>query len=486
MGKINHLKIYRYMTTRKRILIAILFIGFTSLACLAEGNGPLPDRSQKEMAFTLQEAWDYALQYNTQMQNARLDVKIADRRVWETTAMGLPQVSASGDYQHIPGDIPTFEFGGGMGETFGMIFQALVELGYDPTKLPDQSNFESEPVKIAVKNSTTYSATVSQLIFSGEYIVGLQASRTYKQLSKNQEEKQELDVKQMVAGTYFTILSLESNLETMKSSRENLQNSIKEMEAMYKSGMIEETDVDQLKINLGNVENGIRSLDRQVAISYNLLKIQLGLEVKDKIALSQGIEEIILQLNLEGARDSNQFVLEENIDYRSFTTQEEIAELNVKREKSKYLPQLSTYYRYSDKTNKPDFDFTINHTIGVNLSVPIFSSGMKHSKVQQAKLELEKLRNSKQVLEENLYMQAEQARAEYQNARDEYQITQKNLELAKKVYDRTNLKYKKGTASSLDVSQAHGQYLDSSNKHTSAIIKLLNAKIKLDKILNQL
>ena len=165
-------------------------------------------------------------------------------------------------------------------------------------------------------------------------------------------------------------------------------------------------------------------------------------------------------------------------------TQEQIQALSLKREKSKFLPSVNAFYTYTDRTNKPDFDFTINHVIGLGVNVPIFSSGQKLMRVQQAQIELEKAKNNKAQTADNLIMGVDQARNQFQNAFEKYKTQQKNVALTKKIYDRTLIKYKEGMVSSLDLTQANNQYLDSNSAYTNAILELLNAKVTLDKTLN--
>ncbi|MGM0498186.1 MAG: TolC family protein, partial [Bacteroidota bacterium] len=162
------------------------------------------------LTFSLDEAVEYAKENNTKMKNAKLDVKSSKKKIWETTATGLPQIDGELNYQHIPGDLPTADFGGTdprMTEFYQYIFDQFEALGQPvPPELESALTEETEPqeIQLGVKNSTTYSVTVSQLIFSGEYIVGLQASRTYHQISQINEEKQKLDLKETITKSYLS------------------------------------------------------------------------------------------------------------------------------------------------------------------------------------------------------------------------------------------------------------------------------------------
>ena len=66
---------------------------------------------------------------------------------------------------------------------------------------------DSPPVPLGVKNNTTFDLTLSQLIFSGEYLVGLQAVKVVKQVSEKALVKTEDQTKESVAGTYYLDLS---------------------------------------------------------------------------------------------------------------------------------------------------------------------------------------------------------------------------------------------------------------------------------------
>lgn len=456
--------------------IGILFIIFIIHSGIAQNNS---------YVFTVEEAQQYALQHNTDIQNAKLDVNAAKKKVWETTAIGLPQVSGSLDYQYIPGDIPTVDFSQGQDALYQYLFNSLGELGYPPPDYLNALTQPADPIELGVKSSTTYALTVSQLIFSGEYIVGLQASRTYKMLSQKSLTKSEKDVKENVALSYYTILVLEHNSALLDSSIMNLNSIYNETKKIAQKGFLDATSADQIKVTLNTVQNSSDILKKQVEISRKLFKIQLGLRVEDTVQLAQNIDDVV---NIEQCKQIllQPFNLNENVDYQLLETQEQLMDLSVKREMSTFLPSVSAFYMYQDRTEKADFDFTINNIIGVNVSVPIFSSGQKLSKVSQAKIEKEKVINTKHTVAENLTMGVDQARYELETTLSKYETQKENVDLSYKIYTNTVKKYKEGMASSMDVSQAHTQYIESNTNYTSTVLELLGARLALQNLLNQL
>jgi outer membrane protein len=431
----------------------------TGLAYILLSGGLYGQDDNNPVSFSLTEAVDFALKNNNNIKNADLDILSAKKEVWATTAIGLPQVNGSYDYQHLPGTLPSLSF---------------------PN--PD-GGFQQ--ITLGVRNSATYNVRVSQLVFSGEYIVGLQAARTFLELSANSKEKSEADVKESVHMAYFTVLVLEKNKETLDSSVINFNSVLADTKKMYEQGFMDEMDYEQLLVTKNSLVNSVRAIERQIQISKMLFRIQLGLGQDDEVILTDNLDGLLATVTAEKVLLA-EFDLQRNLEYRLLNTQERISELTLNREKTKYLPSVSAFYLYQDKTRKADFDVTFNNILGLNISVPIFSSGMRNARVGQARIELEKIRNTKEQVSETLIMAAEQARMDFSNAYEKFLTEKENVLLARKVFERTEFKYKQGVSSSMDLSQANNQYLDSYSAYTSSMMEFLSAKIKFEKALNNL
>ena len=412
-----------------------------------------------KLEFSLQEAVSYALENNRDIKNAELDIESARKEVWATTTIGLPQVNGSYDYQHLPGTLPSLSF-------------------------PDPDG-GFQQITLGVKNSASYNVMVTQLVFSGEYIVGLQAAKTFLELSSTSRVKSELEVKEAVHMAYYTVLVLEQNKEILDSSLQNINSVLFDTKAMYEQGFLEETDYEQLQVTRNSLTNSSKVLERQTSLAYMLLRIQLGLSAEDEVILTDKLPELIPVAGGD-MLFSEEFDLDRNVDYQLLTTQERISELTLSREKSKYLPTVSAFYLYQDKTRKADFDITFNNIVGVNVSIPIFSSGQRYARVQQARINLEKLRNTREQASETITMALEQTRAEYKNAFEKYMVEKENAVLAEKVFEKTEIKYKQGVSSGMELTQANNQYLDSYSSYTGSIFELLVAKIKFEKALSNL
>ena len=171
-------------------------------------------------------------------------------------------------------------------------------------------------------------------------------------------------------------------------------------------------------------------------------------------------------------------------DYILLETQEKIALINVKYNKSLFLPDIAAFYTHDKNFNDKALSFTPPDLLGVGMTIPIFSSGSRIVKLKQAKLGLFKAQNSKSMVEQGLLLDYEQSKTACLNAIDKFNTQKEAIQLSKKIYDRTLIKYKEGMSSSMDLTQAQNQFLTAQSNYFNAMLELLNANAKINKLLN--
>lgn len=427
------------------------------------------------MRFSLQEAIDFAQQNSLSVKNAVLDLESAKKQIWEYTSMGLPQVNGQADYQNIF-KVPKISFG-------PTLDYRQLPSGTPLTK-EDFLNAMSEgaAVDLSVKENITYQVSVSQLIFSGQYIVGLQATKVLKQLSEQALTKSKFDTRATVAQAYYMVLVSEEGLKILKKSLDAVDKTLKDMQAMNQQGLIESTDVDQIRVNKMNIENLVRSTSSSAELAYRLLKFQMGLNLNQPVVLTDSLGYLIDSKSYV-LGDNDKFNINNNIDYKMMRTQEDLSTMNLKREKSMALPSLTAYYRHLGQVNAPEFNFLFPDLVDVTLSVPIFSSGMRAARVAEAKIALEKTSNQREQVQQSLTIGYQQAKISYTKALDDYRSLKESVDLSQKIYNKTLIKYKEGVASSLDLTQAQNQYLTTESNYYNAILNLFNAQTALERLL---
>ncbi len=440
---------------------------------------------QDTLRLSVLDAQNYAVEYNRSLKAAQLDIEIAKKVVLETTSIGLPQFALTANYQHIF-IVPELSFPvSGITQTPLLPTTPIDGLSQSsPSYLNglNQYMLSSPGIPLGTKNNTIFNFTVSQLIFSGEYIVGLQAARIFKEVSEKAYVKSELTTKESVAGSYYLVLVLTENLRVLKQSIDLMEKTYSDIEQMSLQGFVEDTDVDQMKINKSNLQNLIQSLQGQVDVSQKLLKFQLGIDFDQPLALTENLKELVEQGNFQYLLSAD-FNVNSSIDLGIMENQVELQLATLRREKSTFLPSVAGFYQHQEMTNEPAFNFQPKDVLGISVKLPIFTSGQRLSKVSQARMNLEKAKLNKDMVEQTILMEYETARNDYQTAYLNYTNNKESLVLSEKIYNKNIIKYKEGVSSSLELTQSQGQYLTAESNYYNSIISLLQAKAKMDRIL---
>jgi outer membrane protein len=434
-------------------------------------------QTEAPLNISLAEAQKIALENNYSVKTSKIDLSLAKQKIVETTAIGLPQITANVSYQHIF-KVPEI--------SFGKAFYVDKDQKDAPiTKGSDLDPFfhDGQAIKLGVADNITWDITASQLIFSGEYIVGLQASRTYSRLSEEMLQKSERDIKDQVSQNYYTALVVQENVKILQSSLVNLDKVIAEMTQMNKQGLVDETDVDQFQISKLTLQNTVTTLTRQKDIALNALKFAMGVENTRALNLTDSLANYTSNAGLEYAGE--QLMLTNNIDYKLAETNVALMNLSWKREKSAYLPTVAAFYRHQENLKKSDFDMSMPDIFGASFEWKLFTSLGRNSKVSQARLNYERAKVSQEQAGQGLLLDFELSRNNYIAAFDKMSTQKQNFELSKKIYDRTLIKYKNGISSSLDVTNAQNQFLTAQSNYFTAVTEFLTAKSKIEKLLSK-
>ncbi len=423
---------------------------------------------EQPTSFTLQEAIDYALENNRQAKNAARDIEAAKKQKWETTATGLPQLSANASYQNNLKQqvslVPAEFFGGQEGDFAEVVF--------------------------GTKQNVNATATLNQLIFDGSYLVGLQSAKVFLEISKNAKDKTDLEVRKNVINAYGNVLLSEESVLILEKNIEVLEKNLDETTKIYENGLEEEESVEQLQITLSNLKSNLNNSIRLRGIAYQMFNITIGIDYAAKITLTEDLEELTKKnISLEALElDSD---VTATVDYKIAENDTKSKELLLKLEKSKALPTLSAYLNGGYLGFSDEFTFLDKEqswagfsAFGFNLDIPIFSSGRRSAATQRAKINLEKSKDELTETEQRLKLQIETAKSNYQFAIEDYRNKQENLKLAERIESKNQTKFFEGIGSSFELRQAQTQLYTAQQELLQAMLDVINNKAELETTLN--
>lgn len=441
---------------KKTILLFIVFISASAYSQNSSSN------------FTLEQAVEYALAENASMKNAAADKRDAVAQKWATIATGLPQIQGSINYQNQlkqpVAQIPAEFFGGQPGTFSEIVF--------------------------GQSQSLNASVTWNQLIFDGSYVVGVQATRTFLDYSENAYDKTALEIRASVVSAYANALMAAQSADLLSKNVAQIERNLFEASELFKSGLGEEETVDQLRLTFKTLQSNERNAYRLAKISKQMLNVMMGRETTDPLTLVDTLERLV---GIEMVADIPvDFDLAKNVDYRMIENLTEQRSLELKLAKSKALPTLSSSFSLGTNAFSDSFDFLdadkkyFNTAIlGVNLQIPLFSSLLRSATTQRAKIADLKAQNTKTETERLLALQFETLTSALTLAREQVVTTKDNLDLAQRIADKNEIKFKEGMASSFELREAQLQLFAAQQEYLTALVSVVTSHTDLANFLNE-
>jgi outer membrane protein len=287
---------------------------------LAQAPAALPVQPVSgPMALSLQQAVRYAVQNKPSLLSTRLAEQTAAARVGEVKSQGLPQVNFAANVadnfklQKSLVDFGSFAGPVLQGTTLSSTDIAKAQAGQsitlaptygDPVKLPPQ------PFAFGLPYAGNASASVSQLLFDGSYLIGLKAAKVYTDLAKKQTQQAEIDVVEQVSKAYYSTLVARARLALLARNVQRLDTVLYQTNQTFKAGFAEKLDVDRLRVQRNNLVVEQQKAQRLTELSVALLKFQMGLPQNQPVQLTDSL----------GAAVVDAGTLRRNLGVASFST----------------------------------------------------------------------------------------------------------------------------------------------------------------------
>lgn len=437
----------------------------TLIICFCFGLSAKAQQADTVAALSLTQAIDYAQNHQVSILNARIDEDIAKNTVKQTIGIGLPQLSGNANFQDFI-KLPTSLL---PGEFFGKPGTQI-------------------PVQFGVKYQSSVGLELNQLLFDGSYLVGLQASRTYKELSNKNLTRTRIETAVAVTKAYYSVLVSNEQLKLIDANLDRLRKTLSDTEAMFKNGFVEKIDIDRLTVLKNNLETERENVIRLLALNVNLLKFQMGMTINSRLTLTDSITSLQADQAVI-ASDSSAY--RNRIEYSLLETQKKLNQFDLKRYKSQFLPSLSAFGNTSQSFQSNNFSelYGTNFPstiIGLRLSVPIISGGIKLSQVRNAKLAILKTQNDLVNLQNGINLEVDQAQTTYLNSLKSLDNQKRNMELAQEVLRVSKIKYEQGVGSSIEVTTAETSLKESQNNYINALYDLMINRVNVDKALGKI
>ncbi len=430
---------------KRSILVFVIVLG---ALFSASGQGAAAGSNTLNLSFD--EAVNMAIERNRTLQNASLDVKKAEAAKWEAIATMLPQVSGSLSYS-------------------SNLNYAMELMGQKIT-MPSSGQLGIQAA-IAV---------------SAAQIISTQIGKISVDMANISREQSEQEITNQVRILYYSALVSGQTQELLAKNLESLQKLYEYSQNAVNVGAAEQVDADQIMVQVATMETTLSSSKRSMEMVYNSMRLFLNIDVDQEIVLTQTIDDLLSIPNAMALIEED-LVLENNYAYQLVSQSAKLTKKQVDLAGWAYAPSLSAFYQYTGKKNfgEARFNMTVPHTLGLSLSIPIFSSGQRYKALQGAKIAHEKQMNTLADTEMSLKIQHRQLKYNLTSAMERLETQKKNVEVSQRVFDNISLKYEHGYSSSMDVTTSGTNLISAQSGYVQALLEFVNAQIELEKLLNK-
>ncbi len=466
-------------------------IGLLIILCL---SFQLQAQEQEDvLVLSLKQAQTMAIGNSKDIVLADIEVDKAKAQVTQTMAALLPQVNANLSYTQygkLPATIFPNEQARQTNEVYGAIENAFDGLGVD---VPISVDPELLPVETAIQFGKKFNVNTeimaTQVVFNGVFLVGVKAANTFISIVEHRKVLTEEAILDNVKRSYYQVLASKENVNVLQKNINNLNKLKDDTKALYENGFAEEIDVDRLQLSLNNLNTQLDQAKRQVTLTESILKFQMGIDIYQPIQLVGALEDYVQEIsyNLPEKGDFNK-----RTEISFYNVREKVNEFNVKRYQSAYYPSVVGYASLGSSAQRDKFSFFKfggdypwfnQRYFGFELSVPIWDSFGKKGQVQYAKLDLKRIQTERDQLFDKMDLQYETAKDGMVKAKEELDYAGENIELAEKIYNVSQIKYREGVGSSIEMTNAERDLYAAQANRLMAIYNLLIAKADIDKAL---
>jgi len=449
---------------KKSLYILIICLLFYAKNGLAQQTAPAQNN------YSLADCIKYAYEHQDSVKNAELDVKSADYKIKETIGTGLPQVNGSVSFQKY--------------------FQAPASVGPDFSKIASGAALDPEAPLVkfpfgATTYTNNYGVQASQLIFSGTFIVGLQAVKTYKELYTKSLVRSKIETNVNVTKAYYQALVSNEQIKLLDANINQLKQQLDQTTSMNKQGFVEKIDVDRLTVSYNNLVTNRENVARALQLYVQMLKFQMGMPIEQQITLADKLEDIKLDHQLAELSVDTTFY-KNRIEYSLLETNVKLNMLDVKDKKAAYLPTVAANAGYTVAFEENHWRYLYNNAypfsfIGLSINVPIFSGGQRLNQLKESQINVQKAQNDLYNAKNGFMLQATAAQVTFFNSIQSLNNQKRSQDLAQEVLRVSKIKYQQGVGSSIEVTQAQTDLETADNQYIQALYNALISKVDLDK-----
>ncbi len=427
--------------------------------------------AQKPLHLNLQASLEIAFQKNPNLKIARAKLDQAKAQLGQARTGFFPKLTGQANYTRLD-YAPFIPL-----KSFGSVFPGGGMFG----GLPGGTT----PKKITIGRAENYGATIQfqQPIFTGFKIWnGYSIAKHNEKAAEENYRKTKNDLIFNVEKAYWSLIKAEKFEEVAQAAIQQMEAHIKDLNNMYRVGMLTKNEVLKARVQLSNVKLMEIQARHAKRLAQTAFCSTLGLPLDTEIVPDDDLS--LVPFPFKTVHQAIQMAQKNRPDLKMLAENIKIGEKMVDMSKGSYLPTVAFVanygYKYPDREYNPDFYAT--WTVSVVAQMNLFDWGATYYKQAQSESQLAQIQNTAQMAKNGVILEVTQSFLSAREAKEKIQISKQAKEQAEENFRVTQDKFKQGVVTNTDfldatslLTQAKNNYISALVDYRIAIAKLLKA-----------
>ena len=492
--------------------LVILFAGaFLAVPAAAQYKDEAP--REEKVVLTLDDALKIALSENTTVKVADMEIERQKYAQKGSYAALLPQVSASGMYSYAlkkqkvyfgsdktdgDGESSSSSGGGMAGMMAGLmepIMYYIMDL-YQATGTPfvpyvptpsEETSSSSEPIEMGRSHSVNFGINAQMPLVNLQLWESLRLTGDQVELAVEQARESRLGTVASVKQAFFGILFAKEAYNVYNSVYENAVENYRLTEMRYNAAKASELDLTRAKSNVAAAIPNLYNAESSVELALWQLKAVMGIDLERNIDIAGTLEDYAAEM-FRDIHEAEGASLDGNTQLRQLAQQAEMLSKQIRMQQYAYLPSLALSFSYSfltqsDMFNLSQWKWFPSSTLGLSLSIPIFSGGQRYHAIKQTRVQANELELQRVNAERQLRIGIRQSLNTMETAMKTYDASKEALVSAEKAYDIATKSYQLGKSTLTDLNNTELVLTQSKLAVSQAVYNFVIAKTGLEQTL---
>ncbi|MDE6270274.1 MAG: TolC family protein, partial [Muribaculaceae bacterium] len=375
-----------------------------ALTCALCGSANTP--------LSLEQCIAVALNENPTVRVADMEITRVDYSRKETLAQLFPQVNFGANYSRMLAkqvmymnmDFGGFGGGAGSGEEGDM--------PGEEQKSSRKGAGNENGIKMGLDNSYQVGFTASVPLIAPQLWKSLKLSNSQILQSVEQARASRLDLVNRVKDAYYALMLAQDSRKVVQESYDMAALTHETYSKKFQAGAASDYDVLRTSVAMKNIEPEIIQADIAIKQARLQLLVLMGADTNTPLEISGKLSDyednmFDVAMNLDSDYSQNSTLVQNTLQQQTLRDA-----LDVQR--MAWLPTISANYNFywnSNSNGSPfkNFRWSNSSTLGLSLSLPIFTGGARYSRQRQAKVQLAEAEMQREDLERSVGMQVDLA-----------------------------------------------------------------------------